>query len=159
MIHLLPFRLDRKKYLKILLYNRFRRYWWMYLLMLAVALMYIPQFNAGMIQKGIVIFPFAYIAFLFIWFYRWTYSSKNANLYNEVRYSFDTDNLHIESSGSSSSIAFDKITEYRKEKEYWLIYLSKGQFFYIPLEAFQNKQDRQQFSDRIVEAVNRRITL
>lgn len=47
--------------------------------------------------------------------------------------------------GMKDEIPFDTLVDIKEQPEYWMLYIAKGQFIYVPKDAFRSEEDRSEF--------------
>nr|WP_262910405.1 YcxB family protein [Pontibacter silvestris] len=126
--------------------NRLRRYWWLYLLSLTFSLLLLERFGEDPVATIYVCIALAYLVGIFIYLYFIANSSKNKNLfiprrlivYSEKIVSQSEDNVHNE-------LPLSYIINAIERKSYWLLYIARSQFIYIPKKAFVSPEDMAAF--------------
>lgn len=78
----------------------------------------------------------------------YTYSADNKVFYVERHYEFDTEKMHSYlADGSGGSIAISSFIKFVEKKNYYLLFISKAQFYCIPKDCFQSVEDREWFEE------------
>ena len=146
MIQTKEFSLTKKKYTKIVLLIRFKKSWWLYLLMFLLGLFHLPKFGNDNFSTFFVLFSFSYPFIISIYLYFWAGSKDHQPIFSKTKLSFNDEYLFFERDGNESKLMPNSIQKVLSKNDYWLIYLSKGQFIYIPKNIFHNVDDFESFS-------------
>jgi hypothetical protein len=143
--------LDRRVYFRILLRNYLRRRWWslalglILLILFAVAFVYAPEAIQLVHYAAIavlVLFPALYV----LRFYRFAFSERNAAFFEERSARIDDRTLTVRfDDGTEDTIPWDKVVQIRDFGNYFLIYVSRRQFAYLPKSAFPRQEDLDSF--------------
>jgi hypothetical protein len=149
MIQTKEFSLSKKKYFKIILINRFKKAWWLYLLMILLGILSLPKFGTDSFSTFFVIFSFSYPILISIYLYYWVSSKDHEPLFLKTKLSFNDEYLFFERDGNESKLIPSTIQKVLSKKEHWLLYISKDQFIYIPKNIFYNTEDHKSFSQLI----------
>tara|TARA_R110002049_G_scaffold38978_1_gene120321 strand:+ start:8684 stop:9142 length:459 start_codon:yes stop_codon:yes gene_type:complete len=149
MIATKPFSLSQKEYRKIILSKRLKKSWWLYLLMFLFGILYLKKFGEDNFSTFFTIFAFAYPILSIVYLYFWSSSKGHNPIFNETKLSFDTDYLYFERNGNESKLKPNTIQKTISNANYWMLYISKGQFIYIPKSIFYSNEDYERFSSLI----------
>ena len=146
MIKTVAFGFTPLEYFKIVATNRFRRSWWFYLLCLIVGSLSLDGFVEDKFSTFLVIFCFSYPFIIFIYLYFWTNSKKNVALFVRRQLEFNDEKIAATlEDGSKNEIALKYVFKIIERDNYWLLYISKGQFVYVPKSAFETIEEMQAF--------------
>lgn len=149
-IQTIPFELSPITYYKIVAVNRLRRYWWLYLGCMLIATNHIWDFGKTDFDTFLVLFGFLYPPFLFFYLFIWTTSSKNKAIFSQRQLSMDENMIiAVDADGAKSEIPLSYVNRVVQRKAYWLLYIAKGQFIYIPRSAFSSDEDVSAFEEII----------
>ena len=146
MIKTKPYNLTKEKYTAIVIEKRFKKSWWLYLLMLLISIFSLNKFGKDNFSTFIIIFGFAYPIIVFFYLYFWSKSKNNDILFETINMSFDDSNLYFERSGNESKIPLRNIKNIISRKGYWMLYIQQGNFIYVPKDVFYSKNDFSDFS-------------
>lgn len=136
-------------YFKIVARNRLKHSWLIYLICVAIAVLSISDFGISDLSTFLVLFGFIYPPFIFVYLYFWTTSNKNKAAFIRKKLTIDSEKIiSIDEHNARNEILWKYAIRIVKRNSYWLIYISKGQFIYIPKAAFQSDTDINEF-DRI----------
>ncbi|MDT0558827.1 YcxB family protein [Ichthyenterobacterium sp. W332] len=131
--------------------TRFRKSWWIYLLLILVAILNLNKFKTDSFSSFIVIFGFCYPLFITVYLYFWSLSNNSLN--KPIHMSFDNSVLIIESEGTESKIPISNIQKVINYKQFWLLYISKGQFINVNKDIFFKTEDYKNFTS-LINATN-----
>lgn len=145
--------LDRRVYFRILLRNYLRRRWWS--LGLGLILLILFAFAYVYAREAIELIHYAAIAILVLFpalyvlrFYRFAFSERNAPFFEERAAWIDDRALTVRfDDGTEDTIPWDKVVRIRDFGDYFLIYVSRRQFAYLPKSAFPRQEDLDSFLD------------
>jgi len=100
------------------------------------------------ILRGVVIFIL--ICFYLIW--RSTCSKENKIFFKERRYEITDDFLYAYlNDGTEDKLNLENITKITATKKYYLIFMSKATFFYLPIDALVSEEDKNTLDNFIKE--------
>lgn len=149
------FKLTPNTFFKIIAATRLRRSWWMYLGYFAFALFFLKDFYQSQLTSYMVIFGFAYPPAVFGYLFYWAHSSKNKAFFLERKLTFDEDKIiSTDEDGAHNEIFWKNVFAVVDRTQYWLLYIAKGQFIYLPKDAFQSDKDRQEIAEFLVNLDN-----
>lgn len=125
---------------------------WIWILILILALS--ARDEVSTILLSILLLSQILIVVQFWYFAR----SKDNKLFLLDRYyEIDGEKLvGILDDGSSSVIMNTHFIKVVQTKHHYLLYISKAQFIYIPVSAFQHKSDREWFNENVVQRIKTR---
>ncbi|MEJ2004183.1 MAG: YcxB family protein [Cyclobacteriaceae bacterium] len=131
------FKLTPGEYFRLLVVNRIRRFWWLYLGSFIAAIIFLPQFGSDNLATFIVIFGFLLPPLIFAQLYFWSKSKRNKLLFDEIQFVIDERKIVSRiGEGTVTEVPWENINRSISREDYWMLYISKGQFFYIPRMAF-----------------------
>jgi hypothetical protein len=143
------FSLSQKEYTKIILKKKLRNSWWIYVIMLFVATFHFEKIGESSFSTFFVILAFTYPLISFAYLFFWTKSKGHKPIFTKTNLSFDQDFLYLERNNSSSKLSLNSFQKIIDRQKYWMLYLSKGQFIYVPKGIFFSDEDYQKFVDLI----------
>lgn len=141
--------LTQKEYMKILMLKRFRKSWWLYLLMFLIGFIHIKDFGTNTFSTFVCIFSFIYPLLVFTYLYFWSKSKDHEPVFAEVNLFFDDKYLYFKSNNNESKVAPNSIQKIIEHNKHWLLYISKGQFIHVPKHIFYNESDFKLFTTLI----------
>lgn len=142
------FRLILSIYLK-------KRWWlvaWVWILIITILL----SGRIGLVEIFLLAFIFLF-QFIIVAQY-WIYAhSKDNRLYLLPRYYEIDSDLIVEmmADGTSSTIKIERFIKVMKTTKYYLLFVAKNEYVYLPVEAFESQADREWFELEIVEKIKK----
>lgn len=149
MIQTKSFKLTRNIYAKIIIAKRLKKSWWLYALMVILGVLYLPKFGKDHFSTFFVIFSFLYPLAIITYLYFWANSKGHQPIFSETKLSFDESFLYFERNNNETKLSPDTIQNTVSHSDYWLLYISKGQFIYIPKNIFFSEEDYYKFSKMV----------
>jgi YcxB-like protein len=140
------FRMTEQEYFKVTAYNFLRQRWWLMALLVGAAALHALRGGVSVMSVltiGLVVLYPVYVA-AYLWYYA---NSKQNRLFFEERFieidgEFVTGRLN---DGSVAKTKWDHIVKVIRTSSSYLLYLSKSQFIYIPVDAFDTEDDLELF--------------
>lgn len=128
-------------YVRLGIQNVLRMQWWIFpLLVLFMSGTFFIK-TIWFIVGGFI-FLILYILFWAIQFYGLTQLEENRPMFERVAYEINSQYLVLQvNSKQAMSIPWMEITKTYKKKEYFLLVLSKVQFFYVPFKIFNGDNE------------------
>jgi hypothetical protein len=144
MIETRKFTQSTKTYFNIVLRKNIRKRGWLYALLIILGFvhifLYIFKQQESSIAWMIVCFTYPFV--IYIYLYRFAHSKDQAGFLSEKQLFFDEEKIKlVESDGTNGSFPFSRIWSVREEPSFWMLYLSKSQFIYVPKNIFYNEED------------------
>ena len=156
MIQTSTYSLSSKTYFKILVENRLRRFWWLYLLMIIFSMASLDRFGEDSFITTYIIVSVLYLPGIIIYLYLWASSEKNRNLFIPHRLTIDENKITSTSEGNlHNELPLHFILNVVERKTYWLLYIAKSQFLYLPKAAFPTAEDQAEFRRLIMSTRNK----
>jgi hypothetical protein len=146
MIKTKPFRLTPNTYFKIVLMRQIQRVWWLHLLVIFAAVSLLFQRNDHPSSALLIVFGFAYLPALVIYLYFWATSSSNSLLFEEREMTAYEDKLTMSAGGNSSELVYASVRYVVETSDFFLLYIARSMFVYVPKDAFVNSDDLEVFS-------------
>lgn len=134
--------LTKKQYFGILAINWIITRWWILALIFCAAI--ILKTEVGLFLK---IFSFFYpvAVIIYLWYYAKT--KQNKAFFKEMYYKIDGSAMYCETKDKETgTVNFDTVVKVMKRRNYYLVYLSKAQFYYIAQKAFKSQEDAEIFN-------------
>jgi hypothetical protein len=150
-----PFSQDKKTYFSIVLNTAIKKRWWMYLLVLLVSLANIYYYVVAGRSSHLVwsLVGFGYLLFILIHLYIFAHSKDKDEFLSEKQLFFNDDAVRLEeSSGGFGEIPYTRIKKVVDKSNFWMLYLSKNQFLYVPKDIFYSETDFERFRQLIYTA-------
>jgi hypothetical protein len=133
------YRLTPSKYIRIALTNIFREQWWIGILFIggAAGLFFIVYKISAIVT---IVLLLLYMLFWWIQFYSLTKLEDNKLMFERLFYEINKDRIIIFlNTKQGMSIDWKQIVSVRQGKDYFLFFISKAQFIYLPYHAFQGE--------------------
>lgn len=153
-----PFSQDKKTYFSIVLNTAIKKRWWMYLLVILVSLGNLYYYFVAARPSSLIwaIVGFGYILFIYIHLYLFAHNKDKEDFLSEKQLFFNDDAMRLEeSSGGFGEIPYSRITKVLDNKKFWMLYISKNQFIYVPKDIFYSETDFERFRQLIFTAGDR----
>lgn len=134
------YRLSPSHYVRIALWNLFRGQWWISLISMAFsgAIFYVGYPIASMLPMLLLLL---YVLFWWIQLYGVTKMEDNRLMFERLFYELSKDRVVIFlSTKQGMPIEWKQITSAREGKDYFILFISKVQFIYLPFSIFQGEQ-------------------
>ena len=88
----------------------------------------------------------AYLLFYVFFLWRYVASPENRVVFEKRRFEIDEDFIHgYVDDGSYARTTWRHVVRVVNSATYYLLYISKAQFFYLPYDAFASEADRGEF--------------
>ena len=108
----------------------------------------------GNILPFLVIMGLIYPVFSFFYLYFWAVSDKNRAVFLKRNLEFNEDYLTIHvNDGTENRIPFKRVVKSIETRTFYLLYIARAQFIYIPKNSFASEEDLLIFENRIQEAL------
>ncbi len=143
--------LSQKEFTKIILLTKLKKSWGIYVLLIIVALIHLAKYGFGNdnLSTFFVVFAFVFPIINYVWLYFWTNSKGHHPILSETELSFDNEFLYFKRNDNETKLNPNSIQKVISNPDYWMLYISKGQFIYIPKHIFYTKNDFDMFSNLI----------
>ena len=116
--------------------------WWILVLIFCTA--FVLKTEVGNFLK---VFSFLYPVFVVIYLWYYAKTKQNKAFFKERYYKIDGSTMYCETKDNETgNVNLDTVVKVMKRKNYYLVYLSKVQFFYIPVKAFKSQEDAEMFN-------------
>ncbi len=143
-----PYQLTAKEYFRLALKSKLIKVWWLYAIIFVLAILNLLSDDSSIRATGYFLIIFGCIwpvVSIFILRYR-IFSKDNDNLFLERTLSFNEDHFFItDASGTENKIPYSRIIKVKESKTFWLLYLAKYNFIYVPKHIFFDEAERKQF--------------
>ncbi|MGI2298972.1 YcxB family protein [Candidatus Cardinium hertigii] len=128
-------------YIKLGMQNILRMQWWIFpLLVLFMSSTFFIK-TIWFVLVGLLFFM-GYLIFWVIQFYGLTHLDANRAMFERIAYEINNQHLMMQiNSKQGMPIAWMDITKAYKKKGYFLLVLSKVQFFYLPFKIFHGDNE------------------
>ena len=143
MIETKPYSLTKKIYTKIVFLKRLKNTWWLYSLLIIVGL--VNLFYAKESNYFYIVFAFAYPILTFVYLYFWSNSKKQQLIFAETKMAFDENYLFFIKNENEIKIPYKNIQNIVNKESFWMLYLVKREFIYVPKTIFYSDEDLNKF--------------
>ncbi len=135
------YKMSTTLYVKLGIQNILRMQWWIFpLLALFISVTFFIK-TIWFVLIGIVSF-ICYLTFWLIQFYGLTQLDTNRPMFERVAYEINNQHFMMQINPKQAmAIPWTEITKAHKKKRYFLLVLSKVQFFYLPFKIFNTDNE------------------
>ncbi len=145
-----PYTLNTNTYFGILLKTRFRKRGWLYIFLIAIGFAHLYWFfsndSYGNLFWAVLCFVIPLFAITYLW--RFSLSGINKEFLSQKQLFFDSEKIKlVDASGNEGLIPYDNLLFVKENSNYWLLYIDKTQFFYVPKNIFNNPEDYSRFQN------------
>lgn len=149
------YKLETKTYVWMALKGVLLKFWWAFLVPVAIVLISVPFPQAFGWCLGIaIVLTVLWVVFWVIQFTGITQMEQYKFLFERVNYELNTHQILIKLNAKQGMpITWDKIQLARKGKDHYYFSLSLAQFIYLPFEIFKNENDIK-FVDTVLKRKN-----
>lgn len=143
---------------KILLITYFKKKWWLFLLIWAMGASLFLDSRNDSFADFFVVFAISYPIYFLIFYWRYANSKDNKIFLLERYYGISEDKIvGILDDGTESPIKLEHFIKVVELKKFYLLYISKSQFIYIPKDSFKSESDKEWFVKEIVKRIGKNI--
>jgi hypothetical protein len=90
--------------------------------------------------------------------WRYVHSENNRLILSERHYEIDSNRIKmIIDEDTTSSVRMEHFIRAEMIKDIYLLFITKNQFIYIPVDAFPSETDREWFGEEVFNKINKRI--
>lgn len=149
-------KLTPKKLFALLLVRYFKRRWWLFIWLFVAAIILGLDRQQDHLD-GLVLFLAIFLpVILVLQFWRYADSKDNKLFLLERYYEIDSDKINgIIDNDTYSPINIEHIIKVDIVLKNYLLYISKDQFIYIPIDSFENDSDRQWFENEVIKKIKK----
>jgi len=157
MIKTKKFQLTKKEYFSFLIRILLKKRWWLFAFILLVSTTILFTDNKDSSDNFIIIFGFAYPLAIIFQFWRFTNSKENKIIFNERQHEIFSDRI-ISQMGeiSESTIDVKNFIKVLELKDLYILYISKGQTFFLPKRIFETREDENWFRNEVFLKIKNR---
>lgn len=154
MIKTQDIKLTANEFFRLILSIYLKKKWWLLVWVWILIIILLLGGSIGLIE----IFLLAFILLFQIiivgqyWFYA---HSKDNRIYLMARYyEINADQVvEMMADGTSSTIKTERFIKLAKTNSYYLLYVARNEYIYLPVGAFQSLADREWFENEIVNRI------
>lgn len=129
-------------YFKIVIKQNLKKSWWLYALCFLFAMKQLFSDDRSEFSIFMIVFGIVYLPVVLIYYYFWATNKKNEPLFVERQLIFDNGKIVITAqNGITSELLVNHIQKTIENTEYFLLYISKSQFIYLPKKAITNDSE------------------
>ncbi len=155
MITTKKFSLSKQTYFGILVKTYFRSRWWFPVLFWVFAILFAMD-GINTIDLFLVLYAVIFPFILLLTFRRQAYSAQNKLFLMERYFEFDTEkSTGYLTDGTAQVIMNSNFFKVFTTESYYLLYLARNQFVYIPVSAFNNEEDKKWFEAEIIARIRK----
>jgi hypothetical protein len=133
-----------------------KKRWWLVAWIWILIIILLFSGHIGLIEITLLalILLFQVIIIGQYWFYA---HSKDNRLYLLARYyEIDTAQIvELMEDGTSSTIRTERFIKVMKTKRYYLLYVARNEYIYLPINAFESLADQEWFEEEIVTKIKK----
>ena len=157
MITTKKFQLTKKEYFFFLIRLLLKRRWWLYASILLVSVAILFSDNRSSSDNFIVAFGFIYPLLTLFQYWRFSYSKENEIIFKERQHDIFSDRI-ISQMGeiSESTIDVKNFIKVLELKDLYILYISKGQTFFLPKRIFETREDENWFRNEVFLKIKNR---
>jgi len=156
MIRTQNIKLTANEFFRLILSIYLKKRWWLLAWIWILVIILLLGGSIGLIE----IFLLAFILLFQIiivgqyWFYA---HSKDNRIYLMARhYEIDSDQVvELMEDGTSSTIKTERFIKVMKTPKYYLLYVARNEYVYLPVSAFQSLTDREWVEDEIINRIGK----
>lgn len=158
MIRTKRFKYTPKELFSLLITLYFKKSWWVYVLVLILVMIMTEVDNQESLTLFLGVFTILYPFFYAIQLWKFVKSKSNKLLSSERLYEIDNEKIQgIFDEVTHSTIKLDHFIKVEFISNTYLLFLSKSQFIYIPVESFEQESDRMWFDAEVISKVKNRL--
>lgn len=133
------YQLEKNNYLKIALINALKEQWWAFLIALGICAF--AFFSWWFLVVGIVA-AILFVAFWAIQFSGVTQLEQYKTLFDKYLYEIDSRQIMMKLNDKQGmQMPWEQIKTVQKTKEAYIMFISKGQFLFLPYKIFNSDAD------------------
>ena len=149
-------KLTSKKLFEILISTYLKKRWWLLAWIWALIVILLLDTNKDTMELFLILFLILFQALLVIQFLRYAYSKENKVFLLERYYEIDNNMITgIMEDGTSQPIKTEHFIKVIQTSKYYLLYIAKSQFIYLPVDSFLNPNDKEWFENEIIKKIKK----
>jgi hypothetical protein len=103
----------------------------------------------------LIALPAVFYLFIFLYYGYYAYCKQNAIFFKERYYELDGEFLTgFIDDGSTARVNLSNVINLIRRKEYFLLYISKDQFVYLPFDCFKSEVDVDNFEKNMAQYID-----
>ncbi|MBS7234039.1 YcxB family protein [Flavobacterium psychroterrae] len=150
MIQTKKYQLTQKEYFLFLIRILLKKRWWLFAFILLISISILFRQNKDGSDTFIMVFGFIYPLIIIFQFWRFAYSKENEIIFKERKHEIFPDKI-ISRMGeiSESTIPIKNFIKVFELKDLYILYISKGQTFFLPKRIFETLEDENWFRNEV----------
>jgi len=156
MIKTQEIKLTANEFFRLILSIYLKKRWWLVAWIWVLIIILLFSGNIGFIEIILLalILLFQLVIIAQYWFYA---HAKDNRLYLLSRYyEIDADRIvETMEDGTSSIIKNERFIKVMKTSGYYLLYVARNEYVYLPVDAFESLSDREWFEDEIINKIKK----
>jgi len=154
MIKTQEIKITANEFFRLILSIYLKKRWWLLAWIWILVIILLLGGSIGMIEIFLLAFILLFQVIIVgqYWFYA---HSKDNRIYLMARhYEIDTDQVvEMMEDGTSSTIRTERFIKMMKTPRYYLLYVARNEYIYLPVKAFQSLADLEWFESEIVKKI------
>ena len=155
MIRTQDIKITANEFFRLIFSIYLKKRWWLvaWIWILIIILLFSGHIGLVEISLLALILLFQIIIIGQYWFYA---HSKDNSLYLLARY-YEIDKTQIVEmmeDGTTSTVRTERFIKVMKTDRYYLLYVARNEYIYLPVSAFESLADQEWFEDEIVNKIN-----
>jgi|GEM_PF-5270360 len=153
-------KLTKQEMFKLALYDNIKAYKWFFIIIGIITVYALTQYHKDGPSRFMTYFGFIYPIFYVYFIYQTLSSKSNRIFYKQRTLTFNESKIEAILGGEDvldstikSEYPYDMIIKKDRFKDYWLLYIAKGQYIPVPQSSFKNEQDLSAF----IELINKKV--
>jgi len=144
------FKQTKEEYLALVLKVQFKKRWWILLLIIILSVYNFTNREVEYVYMIWLIAPLLYVSIVYFQIRRFVYSKKNKIFFTERKLFFNDKimRFHLDG-GIIDEVPYNNIIEVKSKEKFWMLYISKGQFIYLPKNIFYTNDDFEHFQEYV----------
>jgi len=154
MIKTQEIKITANEFFRLILSIYLKKRWWLLAWIWILVIILLLGGSIGLIEIFLLAFILLFQVIIVgqYWFYA---HSKDNRIYLMARhYEIDTDQVvEMMEDGTSSTIRTERFIKMMKTPRYYLLYVARNEYIYLPVKAFQSLADLEWFESEIVKKI------
>jgi len=156
MITTQPIKLTSKKLFEISIMTYLKRKWWLFVWIWGLAIILLLDSKKDSFEFFLFLFCITFTILLVVQFWRNAYSKQNKLFLLERYYEVEPDIITgILEDGTSQPIKIEHFIKVIRSSQYYLIYIAKAQFIYVPFDSFKPPADKEWFDNEVINKIKK----
>lgn len=149
-------KLTPKELFSILILRYIKKRWWLFVWIWVLAIILGLKEQHDYFDKFFIAFAIISPILLIIQFWSYVVSKDNKLLLLERYYEIDSEKINgIIDKDTYSPIKHEHFIKVDLIRKTYLLYITKNQFIYIPINSFENDSDRERFENEIIKKIKK----